>query len=104
MVDNRDEQLRERAYGIWQAEGEPHGRDREHWEMAERELAGADPAPAAPEPVQTEDKPQAAEPAPQPKAAVTRRKSSKLTSPAGTEASAPAPKPKARKPRAAKTE
>ena len=97
MVDNRDEQLRERAYGIWQAEGEPHGRDREHWEMAERELAGA-------EPVQTKDEPQAAEPAPQPKAAVTRRKSSKLTSPAETGATAPAPKPKARKPRAAKTE
>lgn len=38
-VDNRQEQLRARAYGIWQAEGEPHGRDREHWEMAERELA-----------------------------------------------------------------
>lgn len=38
-MDNKQEQLRARAYGIWQAEGEPHGRDREHWEMAERELA-----------------------------------------------------------------
>jgi hypothetical protein len=61
------------------------------------------PTPHRPIPsLQTADKPQAAEPAPQPKAAVTRRKSSKLTSPAGTEVTA-SPQAEARK-RAAKTE
>ena len=31
--------IRERAYHIWEAEGRPHGRDREHWERANREIA-----------------------------------------------------------------
>jgi hypothetical protein len=30
--------IRERAYHIWEAEGRPHGRDREHWERASREI------------------------------------------------------------------
>jgi len=30
--------IRERAYHIWEAEGRPHGRDREHWERAGREI------------------------------------------------------------------
>ncbi|WP_433910624.1 DUF2934 domain-containing protein [Sphingomonas yabuuchiae] len=42
-MDDRETQLRQRAYGIWQSEGEPHGRDRDHWERAERELAEAAP-------------------------------------------------------------
>ena len=49
MADDRDAQIRQHAYRLWQQEGEPHGRDREHWERAERELAGdapADPKPA----------------------------------------------------------
>ena len=46
-MNDRDEQLRQRAYGIWQSEGEPHGRDRDHWEQAERELT--DSAPDEPE-------------------------------------------------------
>jgi hypothetical protein len=30
--------IRERAYHIWEEEGRPHGRDREHWERASREI------------------------------------------------------------------
>lgn len=30
------EEIRRIAYEIWQAEGEPSGRDREHWERARR--------------------------------------------------------------------
>ncbi|WP_343525153.1 DUF2934 domain-containing protein [Sphingomonas sp.] len=90
MVDNREEQLRQRAYGIWQDEGQPHGRDRDHWEMAERELTegavGDAPAKAS------------SKPAPR------RRKAKEVPEPvAETPAAEPAPKPKARKPRAAKT-
>ena len=39
MVTDR---IRERAYQIWLAEGQPHGRDKEHWAQAERELAAAE--------------------------------------------------------------
>lgn len=32
-------EVAKRAYQIWEKEGRPHGRDREHWKQAERELA-----------------------------------------------------------------
>jgi hypothetical protein len=35
----RDARIRERAYHLWKADGEPHGRDAEYWERA-RELIG----------------------------------------------------------------
>src|SRR3954454_1882665 len=38
--DNRLERIRERAYAIWLDEGQPHGRDREHWQEAERQIDG----------------------------------------------------------------
>jgi hypothetical protein len=31
--------IRERAYTIWEARGRPHGRDLEHWLLAEMELS-----------------------------------------------------------------
>lgn len=37
MID-REQQIRERAHEIWESEGRPVGRDREHWEMACREI------------------------------------------------------------------
>ncbi|SEM90145.1 Protein of unknown function [Sphingomonas gellani] len=43
MTDDRAARIRERAYQIWQTEGEPHGRDAEHWQQAEQE-ADADPS------------------------------------------------------------
>lgn len=33
-----EQSVRERAYFIWEQQGKPYGRDREHWAMAEREL------------------------------------------------------------------
>lgn len=41
MQDNRTEQIRQRAYAIWQADGFPEGRDMEHWYRAEREINGS---------------------------------------------------------------
>lgn len=38
MSDDRNEQIRERAYRIWQDEGEPHGREHDHWAQAAREI------------------------------------------------------------------
>jgi Protein of unknown function (DUF2934) len=95
-------EIARRAYALWEKEGRPHGRDRDHWVRAERELgservsaaergtAGSAKAPArarkavaaaaATDPVV---KP-ARKPAPAPKAAATdaaakpaRRKSTK---------------------------
>ncbi len=37
--DERQEWISKRAYGLWEAEGRPHGKDREHWEQAARERA-----------------------------------------------------------------
>ena len=37
--DERQEWISKRAYGLWEAEGRPHGKDREHWEQAEHERA-----------------------------------------------------------------
>jgi hypothetical protein len=54
MPPERDEQIRQRAYEIWEREGRPHGRDEEHWRMAVDELVGefrearfTQPVPAA---------------------------------------------------------
>ena len=41
---NLHRRIRERAFQIWIEEGQPDGRDREHWLMAEAELLnGASP-------------------------------------------------------------
>jgi hypothetical protein len=34
-----DEQIRLRAYQIWEAEGRPEGRDEEHWHQASDEVS-----------------------------------------------------------------
>ena len=41
MSDDREQWLQQRAYAIWETEGCPLGRDRAHWEQAERELSAA---------------------------------------------------------------
>ena len=33
-----EHQIRERAYGIWLEEGQPHGRELAHWQRAHQEL------------------------------------------------------------------
>lgn len=42
MANDRERQVRERAYRIWQEEGEPSGREQDHWSRAEAELSDAD--------------------------------------------------------------
>ncbi|WP_158046413.1 DUF2934 domain-containing protein [Skermanella pratensis] len=34
------DRIRQRAYEIWQQEGQPEGRQQEHWEQAMREASG----------------------------------------------------------------
>ena len=38
MASDRDERIRQRAFEIWQREGQPHGRHEEHWRMAAQEI------------------------------------------------------------------
>ena len=38
MTHEHEERIRTRAYEIWEREGCPHGREREHWLQARREL------------------------------------------------------------------
>src|SRR5207302_8926976 len=39
MQSDRQQRISERAYQIWVAEGRVHGKDHEHWQRAEREIA-----------------------------------------------------------------
>jgi hypothetical protein len=36
--------IRQRAYAIWEEEGRPDGRERDHWERALREIVSSEPA------------------------------------------------------------
>ena len=38
MASQNEDRIRARAHQLWEAEGRPHGRDREHWEQAAREI------------------------------------------------------------------
>jgi hypothetical protein len=46
---NLERRIRERAFQIWIEEGQPIGRDREHWLMAEAELVSGTSPPLQPE-------------------------------------------------------
>jgi hypothetical protein len=37
VVTDRADRIREHAYQIWEEQGRPEGRDREHWHAAERQ-------------------------------------------------------------------
>ena len=38
MPSKREQAIRERAYRLWEQEGCPEGREKAHWEQAQREL------------------------------------------------------------------
>jgi hypothetical protein len=39
MIRQDEDRIRDRAYALWEADGRPDGRDKEHWQRAERELS-----------------------------------------------------------------
>ena len=47
MDREKHEQIAQRAYALWQAEGQPDGRHEEHWYRAAREIAATDSANSA---------------------------------------------------------
>jgi hypothetical protein len=40
MSEDREHRIRQRAHEIWEHEGRPSGRDREHWERARQDIDG----------------------------------------------------------------
>lgn len=46
MPTERNEEIRERAYSLWEAEGRLDGKAMDYWLRAERDLAGAVAKPA----------------------------------------------------------
>jgi hypothetical protein len=48
MASGRDDEIRKRAHEIWENEGRPDGREKDHWERAEREMAAASAGAKAP--------------------------------------------------------
>jgi hypothetical protein len=47
LSDEVRRKIEVRAYLIWEADGRPHGREKEHWQRAEAEISGAKPAKKA---------------------------------------------------------
>jgi hypothetical protein len=43
MSDERRQQISEKAYRLWEMEGQPQGRDLDHWVRAEHEIGGSAP-------------------------------------------------------------
>ncbi len=40
MSTSKEDDIRDRAYALWQAEGSPEGRGEEFWHRAEQEISG----------------------------------------------------------------
>ena len=40
MIDQREDQIRQRAYELWEQEGRPEGREYAHWDEAARQIGG----------------------------------------------------------------
>jgi Protein of unknown function (DUF2934) len=38
MDTERHKRIERRAYAVWQAEGQPHGKHEEHWHVAARQI------------------------------------------------------------------
>ena len=47
MPDTDDDRIAKKAHELWEAEGRPHGRDREHWDQAKEIVALHDSAGVA---------------------------------------------------------
>ncbi|MBU0556726.1 MAG: DUF2934 domain-containing protein [Alphaproteobacteria bacterium] len=47
MDNNQHQDIKARAYEIWEAEGRPHGRDQAHWQQAEQDVLANQDAPAS---------------------------------------------------------
>lgn len=44
MILERRQRIQQRAYALWEAEGQPHGMHEEHWHRAEKEVEAEESA------------------------------------------------------------
>lgn len=44
MTDDRQHRIRQRAHAIWESHGRPEGADRDHWDLATKEIDAEDAA------------------------------------------------------------
>ncbi|SMF08473.1 Protein of unknown function [Xaviernesmea oryzae] len=51
MADSEEDWIKKRAYALWEEEGYPAGKDREHWERAKLEYATLKPVASNAAPV-----------------------------------------------------
>jgi len=81
MADSEEIWIRKRAYALWEEEGYPSGKDREHWERAKLEYAALKPVASKASPAASRRKTAAAvkppEAAPRGKPAPSKAVSSK---------------------------
>jgi hypothetical protein len=96
MSEQGGDHIRERAYKIWQEEGEPHGRHEEHWARAEQESQEDTPNEGEPATDQTAEDDNADQPTP-PLAAEQLSEPAATTAPTDPAVAAPPAKPKARR-------
>jgi hypothetical protein len=47
MQEDREARIRGRAHAIWEEEGRPVGKEREHWERAAKEIDAESPSPSS---------------------------------------------------------
>jgi hypothetical protein len=68
MQQSNEEQLRARAYAIWEREGCPAGKEQEHWDLAVKEMSGQAAPKLGPGPWRTPQElgPQSTEPTSEP--------------------------------------
>ena len=50
MNTEKHKRIEQRAYLFWEAEGQPHGRDEDHWHRAARQIEAEEEVPAAEKP------------------------------------------------------
>ena len=98
MADSEEIWIRKRAYALWEEEGYPSGKDREHWERAKLEYAALKPVASKASPAASRRKTAAAvkppEAAPRGKPAPSKAVSSKTatkTAPAKANRFSPQP-------------
>jgi sirohydrochlorin ferrochelatase len=47
MNSERHKRIERRAYAFWEAEGQPHGKHEEHWQLAARQIEAEESAPTS---------------------------------------------------------
>lgn len=88
MSSDLERRIRERAFELWEAEGQPEGRDAQHWSRAEAEFAEAQAVEtmpgvtATPKQRKRARQPEAAEPSQAPVNPAAKRARSRTSKPA----------------------